>query len=97
MVIDTEKVEYFLHVMYPTMELYVEQVLDDSETDPEYSAVTASNVIKCYVQIMTDLGNPPSFNDVESFFEITGYTYEEYQRFEESRKNESEYYIGVQY
>lgn len=97
MVIDAEKVSYFLRMMYPTMEQYVDQVLNDSETDPEYSAVTASNIIKCYVQIMTDLGNAPSFNNVESFFKINGYTDEEYQRFEECRKKESQYYIGIQY
>lgn len=97
MAIDVEKVNYFLRMMYPTMEQYVDQVLNDSETDPEYSAVAASNVIKCYIQIMTDLDNAPSFNDVESFFKINGYSDEEYQRFEECRKRESQYYIGTQY
>lgn len=97
MAIDTEKVKYFLNMMYPTMEMYVEQVLNDSKTDPEYSAVAASNVIKCYVQIMTEIGNIPSFNDVESFFYINGYSDEEYQWFEECRKKESQYYIGIQY
>ena len=97
MAIDKEKVNYFLHMMYPTMELYVDQVLNDSETDPEYSAVAASNVIKCYIQIMNDLDNAPSFDNVESFFKINGYTEEEYQRFEECRRKESQYYIGIQY
>ena len=97
MFIDAEKVIYFLRMMYPTMEEWVDQVLNDSETDPEYSAVAATNIIKCYVKIMTDLGYPPSFNNVKSFFEINGYTDEEYQRFEESRKKESQYYIGPQY
>ena len=97
MVIDVEKVTYFMRVMYPTIEKYVDQVLNDSETDPEYSAVTASNVIKCYIQILADLGSAPSFNDVESFFEINGYSDEEYKRFEECLKKESQYYIGPQY
>ena len=97
MAIDAEKVKYFVCMMYPTMEQYVDEVLNDSETDPEYSAVAASNIIKCYIQIMTDLDSAPSFNDVESFFKINGYTDEEYQRFEESRKKESQYYIGTQY
>lgn len=97
MAIDIEKIHYFLRMMYPTMEMYVDQVLNDSETDPEYSAVTASNVIKCYIQIMTDLGEAPSFDSVESFFELNGYTDEEYQRFEECRRKESQYYIGTQY
>ena len=84
MALDVEKVYYFLRMMYPTMEQYVDQVLNDSETDPEYSAVAASNVIKCYIQIMTDLDNAPSFNDVESFFKINGYTDEEVSEKEES-------------
>ncbi len=97
MIIDAEKIKYFLTMVYPTMEMYVDQVLNDSKTDPDYSAVAASNVIKCYIQIMTDLGNPPSFNSVETFFKINGYTDEEYNRFEECREKESRYYIGVQY
>lgn len=97
MVIDIEKIKYFLTVMYPTMEMYVDQVLNDSKTHPEYSAVAATNVIKCYIQIMTDLGNAPAFNNVETFFKLNGYTDEEYERFEECRKKESKYYIGVQY
>ena len=97
MVIDVEKLKYFINVMYPEIERFVDQVLNDSETEPEYSAVTASNIIKCYIQITTQLGNAPSFNSVETFFETNGYSKEEYERFEKSRINESKYYIGTQY
>lgn len=97
MAIDFEKMNYLLNIMYPTIEEFVDQVLNDSETDPEYSAVTAANVIKCYIQIMTDLGDAPPYDSVEGFFSINGYTDEEYQRFEKSREKESKYYIGVQY
>lgn len=97
MAIDTEKIKYFFTMMYPTMERYVDQVLNDSKTDPEYSAVAASNVIKCYIQIMTDFGDAPSFDSVEGFFKLNGYTDEEYRRFEDCRKKESQYYIGIQY
>ena len=34
--------------MYYTDEL-ISSVLEDSEEDPHYSAVTASNLIKCYI------------------------------------------------
>ncbi len=95
--IDTEKLQYVLRVMYPSIEEFVDQVLDDSEIDPEYSAVTAANVIKCYIQIETDLGCAPPWDSVEGFFRFNGYTDEEYQRFEEKRQKESQYYIGVQY
>ena len=95
--IDKEKIEYFLYMMYPVMELQVEQVLNDSEADPDYSAIAAANTIKCYIQIMTDLGNPLKFDSVEGFFKVNGFTNEEYRVFEDKRKKEAKYYRDVQY
>ena len=55
------------------------------------------NKIKCYIQIMSELGEQLPFNNVEEFFEFNAYTKEEYRKFEESRRKESQYYRGVQY
>lgn len=97
MVIDTEKLKYLLDALYPNIEILVDQVLEDSKTDPHFSAVAATNIIKCYIQIMDELEKKLSYTDVEGFFKLNGYTKEEYCLFEESRKKEAQYYQGAQY
>ena len=74
-----------------------EQVINDSEDDPQYSAVTATNHIKWYLEIMNELGEEPYFSNVEEFFTKAGYPLEAYKIFEAKRKKESEYYIGEQF
>ena len=77
--------------------LFIEKVLNDSKEDPCYSAVSATNEIKCYIQIMTELGHKLPYQNVSEFFRYYGYTQEQYAAFEDSRKKESVYYRGVQY
>lgn len=95
--IDYEKLKYLLNDMEDTIGELVDKVLSDSKTDPHYSAVAATNRIKCYIQIMSELGEKLPYNDVKGFFDFNAYTKEEYEFFEESRKKESVYYRGVQY
>lgn len=95
--LDIEKLKYMLHSQRFDIELLVENVLEDSEDDPHYSAVTANNLMKCYIEIMTDLGENLPFADVEGFIRKMGFSEQEYLLFEERRKKESEYYCGVQY
>ena len=95
--IDREKLKYLLHIQIYDIELLVENVLGDSEQDPQFSAVTATNLIKCYIQVMNELGEALPYSNVEEFFEFNAYTQEEYLTFEEKRKKESEYYRGIQY
>ena len=94
---DIEKLKYLLNVMYPSIELLVDQVLEDSKTNPEYSAVAATNAIKCYIQIMEELDDARPYVDIKGFFAHNGYTDSEYCLFEEVRKKESQYYRGIQY
>lgn len=94
--ISVEKLVYLLDdVDYNICQL-IYNILSDSPTDPHYSAVTASNLIKCYIQIMDELGGK-TYNDIEEYFQMKLFTKEEYQLFEASRKKESEYYRGIQY
>ncbi len=79
------------------IEELIDNVLSDSETDPHYSAVAATNKIKCYIEIMNELGEKISYQNVKEFFDFNAYTEEEYQQFEESRKKESVYYRDIQY
>ena len=95
--IDIEKLEYFLIHMEDKLCRMTENVLQDSKEDPHYSAVTVTNLIKCYIQIMKELGEECPYDSVESFFEYNLYTKEEFEAFEENRKKESVYYRGVQY
>ena len=94
---DCDKLKYLLHYMEYAIIRLVDHVLSDSKTDPEYSAVTASNLIKCYIDIKSELEGALPYKTVEGFFEYNLYTEEEYHLFEENRKKESEYYIGMQY
>ena len=97
MLIDCEKLKCLLNDMEIRIEELVDKVLSDSEADPHYSAVYVSNKIKCYVQIMSELGEKLPYNSVKEFFEFNAYSQEEYRLFEEKRIKESQYYQGVQY
>ena len=94
---DKEKLMYLLSDMPNLLPMLVESVLNDSATDPHCSAIYASNMIKCYICIMKELGKELPYSDVKSFFNFHSFTSEEYHLFETSRLKESEYYRGVQY
>lgn len=95
--IDIEKLKYLLNDTECEIGRLIDNVLSDSEEDPHYSAVSATNRIKCYIQIMNELGEELPYSNVEEFFKFNAYTEVEYKAFEESRKKEFEYYRGVQY
>ena len=97
MKLNIDKLNYLLVFMDDYINEFVDKVLADSETDPHYSAVAATNLIKCYIQIMNELGERMPYSNVKEFFKFNAYTEEEYERSEESRKKESVYYRGVQY
>lgn len=95
--LDKEKLLYLLMFTDDYMEKFADDVMNDSEEDPHFSAVTLTNMIKCYVDVMNELGVSLPYNDVKSFFKENLYSDEEYKLFEEKRKKEAEYYIGRQY
>ena len=97
MAIDYEKLKYLLHIQVFDIELLIENVMEDSDEDPHYSAVTATNLVKCYIETMKELGENLSYSDVEGFVKNIGYYHEDYLVFEKKRKKEAEYYRGVQY
>ena len=94
---DIEKLKYLLNVIEDHICILIDDILTDSETDPHYSAVAATNRIKCYIDVMNDLGKTLPYSNVEEFFMFNAYTKEEYAIFEESRKKESVYYRDIQY
>ena len=95
--IDREKLMYLLNDMDFHIGELIDNVLSDSESDPHYSAVAAVNKIKCYIQIMNELGKELPYSSVEEFFDFNAYTEDEYKLFESKRQKESVYYRGIQY
>ena len=93
----SEKLLYLMPFIMDDIDTLVENVITDSEEDPHYSAVTAQNMIKCYVDVMTEMGINLPFHDVRSYFSASRYSECEYGTFEEKRKIESAYYIGKQF
>lgn len=92
-----EKLLYLLNFMDDYIDKLVYKVMTDSQTDPHYSAVTASNLIKCYIQVMQQFNKEIPYTDVRGYFKYNMFTDEEYEFFEKSRRKESEYYVGKQY
>lgn len=95
--LDKEKLLFLLVFIEDYLDELIEKVLSDSKLDPHYSAVTVSNIIKCYIDTNKYLGKSLPYTDVKSYFKFNAYTEEEYTLFENIRKNEAEYFIGKQY
>ena len=95
--IDIDKLKFLLNMTDVQIGEQIDSVLSDSRTDPHHSAVYAKNMIKCYIQIMKELGSELPYKDAESFFLFNAYTSEEYAEFEALYKKEAEYYIGEIY
>lgn len=95
--------EYFQHRLLYLMdficddiEKLVNNVIEDSTTDPHYSAVTAQNMIVSYITVMEQLGIDVQFNDVRSYFQLMQFSDSDYELFMKKYNIESEYYIGEQ-
>lgn len=85
------------HLCY-YIELFLDDVMEDSESDPQYSAVTAFNLIICYIRIQKALDPMYPIQTVKEFVLGTQYYSErDYEQFEQKRNSESTYYLGEQY
>lgn len=100
MVIDNKTKELLLYLLYH-LDSFIEEeacrVLNDSIEDPQYSAVTLCNLIKCLLDVKQALGLQEEYHDVDEYLRFQCFTDEEIQIFESKRLHESEYYIGKQY
>ena len=83
------------YVIYYIDEL-INNVLEDSESDPHYSAVTAQNMLLSYIAVMNELRIALPYNDIAGYFLDSNHTESEYQLFEKKRSIESSYYVGKQ-
>lgn len=96
MAIESEELEFILGDISFHIDDLIIEVLEDDKDKPEHSAVYVSNLIKCYIKVMKDLGHPTEFNSVQEYFKMW-WEEDDYREFEKSRKKEAEYYIGKQY
>lgn len=89
--------DYILRDLNFNLPIYIQEVLDDSLDKPDHSAVYVSNMIKCYIKLMKQMGNQLPYKDVKSYIIYNDFNENEYERFEKSRKKESVYYKGEQF
>lgn len=94
---DEQMLDYILRGTDCNLQIYIQEVLDDQLDSPEHSAVYTSNMIKCYIKLMNETGNILPFDDVKGYLLYNGFSKQEYERFESSRKKEAEYYKGIQF
>ena len=97
MAMNQVKRQYILHHFDCYIDELVGNVLGNDPEDPHYSAVAATNCIKCYIELCEEWGENLSYSDVEGYLRHAGLTEEECRRFEESRAEESLIYIGEQF
>lgn len=63
-----EKLLYLLNFLEDYIDQLVYKVMTDSQTDPHYSAVTATNLIKCNIQVMQQFNKKIPYTDVKGYF-----------------------------
>ena len=96
-ILDYEMLNYILRDLNFNLLKYIQDVLDDDENSPNYSAVYTRNMIKCYIKLMNQIDNQIPFKDVKSYILYNDFSEQEYNKFEKSRKRESSYYKGKQF
>lgn len=89
--------DYVLRDTDFNLPVYIQEVLDDNLDKPDHSAVYVSNMIKCYINLMKQMGNQLPYQDVKGYIKYNDFNENEYERFEKIRKKESEYYKGEQF
>lgn len=89
--------DYVLRDTNFNLPVYIQEVLDDNLDKPDHSAVYVSNMIKCYINLMKQMGNQLPYQDVKGYIKYNDFNENEYERFEKIRKKESEYYKGEQF
>lgn len=94
---DNNELNYLLKFSYYYIVDFLDSVLDDSEDDPEYSAVTLCNLIYCYEKVRHPTEVDDSNAVIKRFLSEHGYSDEIYSIIEQKRKIESAYYIGEQF
>lgn len=88
---------YLLKFMDDYIEQMLYSVLEDSIEQPEYSAVTTYNLIKCYIKVLRDCKVPCNYSTVREYMLERCFSENEIELFERKRKDEVVYYVGEQF
>lgn len=91
-----QKILFLIHHIECELPALIEEVLNDSQEDPHYSAVYVSNLIKTCAELSKDINIDPQYSTVEEYFLLENMN-EEYLVFMEKFNKEAEYYIGKIY
>lgn len=95
--INKKALDYILWSVQFEIEENIWKVLEDSEEDPQISAVTTTNLIKCWLELKDNISEPTGVNTLQEYFDYVSLPDEDYEIFERKRKKESEYYNGEQF
>ena len=88
---------YILHHFDFWLDELITKVINDSDDDPQFSAVTTTNCIKCFIEVMHGLKQLTDCSNVQDYILQAGFSESEYETFEKKRYNESQYYLGEQF
>lgn len=88
---------YILKDLNFNLQIYLQDILEDELSEPNYSAVYTNNIIKCYIELMNEIGNKLPFEDVKGYILYNNFSEQEYQKYEDVRKKEALYYKGEQF
>ena len=91
-----EKLVYLFNHLYYYTEDLLWKVLEDSEQDPQYSAITTRNLIQCYIDVHSTMGEALPYSTVEEYLDQV-LTDEEKTLFKNKYETEIQYYIGKVY
>lgn len=89
--------DYILGTVQFVIEENIWKAIEDSEEDPQISAVTTTNLIKCWLELKENIGESTGVNTLKEYFDYDSLRDEDYEIFEKKRKKESEYYNGEQF
>ena len=92
--INKEKLEYLLSFIFYDIEQLIYEVLDNSKDDPHSSAVTANNMLVCYIEVMNSLGNELPYSNMKSFFTYLLLTEKDYDNYKQQYDDEKKIYVG---
>jgi len=95
--INKKALDYILSTIQFVIEKNIWNALEDSEEDPQISAVTTTNLIKCWLELKENIGESIGVNTLKEYFDYDSFRDEDYEIFEKKRKKESEYYHGEQF
>lgn len=94
--LNEELFKWFLDFEEVEICTFINEVLNDNEADPEFSAVTCVNEIKSFITVKSQLYPDYFVSSVKDFLVTHKFTDEEYEQFERSRSKESAYFRSKQ-